>query len=68
MLDDLRQQTNIGFIEEETPLPEPPPPAYFLGMTPVQTFIITILVLFFACILSAVFLLVTGRVVPPFLY
>lgn len=67
MLDDLRQQASTGFEEKESPPMEPPPPARFLGMTPLQTFIIAFLILCITCILSAAFLLVTGRIVPPFL-
>ncbi len=67
MLDDLRQQTSAGFEEEEIPHQKPAPPTRFLGMTPVQTFIIAFLILFFTCILSAALLVVTGRIMPPFL-
>ncbi len=69
MLEDLRQQAN-DFLGPEEPPPPPsaPPPARILGMTPFQTFIVALLVLALTCLLSAACLLVTGRVVPPFLY
>jgi len=68
MIEDLRQQVNSTFDEEELPPPPPPRPAKFLGMTPFQTFFIALLMLLITCLLSASCLLVTGRVVPPFLY
>ena len=68
MLEDLRQQAHSTFEEDETPHPSPPRQARFLGMTPFQTFVIAVLLLFITCALSTVFLMVTGRVVPPFLY
>jgi hypothetical protein len=69
MLDDLRQQAaSTGFEEDEFSKPAYQRPTRFLGMTPVQTFIIAFLMLIITCILSAAFLLVTGRVVLPFLY
>ena len=66
MLDDLRQQASSSFDEEEVSPPAPPLPARFLGMTPFQTFVIALLLLFITCILSAACLLVTGRVDPTF--
>jgi hypothetical protein len=70
MLDDLRQQTSELFEHEEPPPPPPAPrpPARILGMTPFQTFIVALMLLVITCLLSASCLLVTGRVVPPFLY
>jgi hypothetical protein len=38
-----------------------------LGMTPVQRFVIAVLLLMMTCILSSFFLLVTERITPPFL-
>lgn len=68
MLDYLREQASAGFLEEEIPPPVPPQPMRFLGMTPAQTFIIAVLMLFITCILSTAILLVSGRVVLPFIY
>jgi hypothetical protein len=70
MLDDLRQQAN-EFIETEEPPSVPPstsPPPRILGMTPLQTFVVALLLLLITCLLSAACLMVTGRVVPPILY
>lgn len=39
----------------------------FLGMTPIQRFVIAVLLLMMTCILSSFFLLVTERIAPPFL-
>jgi hypothetical protein len=72
MLDDFREQAS-QFIDEEpaskqaasTPTPYR---TKFLGMTPVQTFIVAIMLLVITCLLSAFCLLVTGRIVPPGLY
>lgn len=45
----------------------PPRKQYFLGMTPVQRFVIAIMILLMTCILSSFLLLVTERIAPPFL-
>lgn len=72
MLDDFREQAG-GFNDLE-PADEPAPPAprqrrsKILGMTPLQSFIVALLLFLLACLLSSFCLLVTGRVVPPFLY
>lgn len=68
MLDDIRQQTNAQLEEEDLPPQKQAPRMKILGMTPPQTLIIATLMLFFACLLSAAVLIVTGRIVPPFLY
>lgn len=69
MLDDLRQQAGDGFYDEngETPAPRRRPPRRFLGMSPVQTFAVSLLLLLLTCLLSSACLLVTGRIAPPFL-
>ena len=68
MLDDLRNDASSFYDEEEyQELAEPQePPRYFLGMTPLQRFIIALLLLFATCIMSMFCLLVTERVVLPF--
>lgn len=69
MLNDLRQQAEPSFAEEETPPfgNLPPQKPKFLGMTPFQRFIVALLLLMAACILSSFCLLVTEKVVLPFL-
>jgi hypothetical protein len=70
MLDDLRQQASELFDQEEPPGPPPAPrpPSRLFGMTPFQTFLVAVMLLVITCLLSASCLVVTGRVVPPFLY
>ena len=74
MFDDFREQGSSFLDEpEEENLDEAPgrsekPRGQFLGMTPVQRFIITVMLLVITCLLSAFCLLVTQKVVPPFLY
>jgi hypothetical protein len=68
MLDDLRQQAADSFGDEELPPPPPPRSNRILGMTPLQTFIVALLLLILTCLLSSACLLATGRIVPPFLY
>lgn len=75
MLDDLRKQADEGdFIKEE---PEQDIYAFkdkprssqnfFLGMTPAQRLVIAAMLLMMTCILSALFLLVTDKIVLPFM-
>ena len=65
----LRQQANAAFDDEAEVYPaRPTRPFRILGMTPLQTFIIALMLLLITCLLSTFCLLVTGRVVPPFLY
>jgi len=68
MLDELREQADATSFEEETPLFEetPPPKKPFLGMQPWQRFVIALMILFMACILSTFCLLVTEKIVLPF--
>lgn len=81
MFDDFRQQAEESDFEEqaeETLVAQPAfadsfayrqePPRYFLGMTPVQRFIIALELFFIVCISGGFLLLVFERVVPPFLY
>lgn len=44
-----------------------PQKRYFLGMTPVQRFVVAVMLLIMTCILSSFFLLVSERIAPPFL-
>jgi hypothetical protein len=43
-------------------------PQYFLGMTPVQRFILSVELLFTVCLIGTLVLLVLERVYPPFLF
>jgi len=71
MLDDFREQAGSeAFIEEELPAVEERPrrPARrFLGMTPQQRFVISLMLLMITCILSSFCLLVTEKIYLPFL-
>ena len=72
MLDDfLREESDdtSNFLDEleETPQVEltPEPETGFLGMTPVQRFIISMLFFLMVVIIGAFFLLVTGIIAIP---
>ena len=69
MLDDFRSQADTPFFDEET---QPDYENYetqtrreFLGMTPVQRFVIAFMLLLITLLLSAFCLLVTGKVIFP---
>jgi hypothetical protein len=76
MLDNLREQAKESAFfkeEEESPKPEPKQPwrrprssGPFLGLTPVQRFILALMLFLMTCVLGAFCLLVTERVVLPF--
>jgi len=70
MFDDLREQADAAsvFDEAESPLPEVSSlgSKHFLGMTPAQRFVIALILLLAACVLSAFCLLVTEKIVLPF--
>jgi hypothetical protein len=72
MFDEFRQQANQSELDEEEelddslPPPLPPRSKRFLGMTPPQRFVISIILLMMTCILSVMCLLVTEKIVPPF--
>ncbi|HEY62002.1 MAG: hypothetical protein J7L73_04065 [Anaerolineales bacterium] len=70
MIDDLREKASGLEIEEKETTGEQlqPSPNIILGMTPVQRFVIAILLLLTTCILSTFCLLATGKIVPPFFY
>lgn len=75
MLDDLREQASDsdyfdaaeGSYDFEEVEEEPPyvPRRKFLGMTPVQRFVIAVMLLVVTCLLSTFFLLVGEIVVLP---
>jgi hypothetical protein len=72
MLDDLRQQSDDDFFSEEEDVyaykeTSVPASAQFLGMTPVQRFVIAAMVLLMVCILGSFFLLVSEKIYLPFL-
>ena len=69
MLDDLRKEADASEFEEETPVftEARPAPKPFLGMQPWQRFVIALMLLIMTCILSAFCLLVTEKVVLPFM-
>jgi hypothetical protein len=69
MLDDLREQAFASYEEEAAPpVEEIHRPPRFLGMTPIQTFIVAVLLLGITSLICVFGLLVTGKIVPPFLY
>jgi hypothetical protein len=80
MYDDLRQPGDKPLTEFEQPEEQQPGPkrasrrgyryaqARFLGMTAPQRFVIAVMLLMMTCLLGVFCLLVTQRIVPPFLY
>ena len=70
MLDDFREQADTStMFEDETSdaLEIEQKRRPFLGMTPVQRFVIALMLLVIACVLSAFCLIVTEKIVLPFL-
>lgn len=71
MLDDFREQANASAFEgqDETPAFDGPRRAdrSFLGMTPAQRFVVALIFLMVTCLLGSFCLLVTERVVLPFI-
>ena len=73
MLDNLRDQAASSQFEEAVPVQEemePPKPSrdQILRMNAQQRFILSMMLLCVVCLLGVMFLFVTGKVVPPFLY
>lgn len=72
MLDDLREQgADMEFLEEELDQPfkpADPEPNIILGMTPIQRFVVSVMILLMVMMISVFCLLVTGRIALPFLY
>jgi hypothetical protein len=72
MLDDLRGDGEFTEEEEEKDyeyqeaVVAVPPQSQFLGMTPVQRFVIAFLLLMMVCILGTFFLLITETFWLPF--
>ncbi len=71
MFEDFRKQ--MGNTPNDDQPPASPlegktqPVGRFLGMTPVQRFFIAIMLLVMVIILGTLFLLVTSKIVPPFM-
>ena len=71
MLDDFREQADTSTIYEDEAneaLEIDQKPRPFLGMTPVQRFVIALMLLVIACVLSAFCLIVTEKIFLPFIY
>jgi hypothetical protein len=72
MLDNLRDSANKSpfFQEEQSPPEEPETPKksenIFLGMTPVQRFILAVLIFMMTCVGGMFCLLITEKIVLPF--
>lgn len=69
MLDDLREQIGDSVFDDDDEelgsKEQKSAPAIFLGMTPVQRFVIAAMVMMIVCILSSFCLLVTERIALP---
>ncbi len=69
MFDNLREQANsTPFYEDEAQFqsvegtnPTSPSSSRFLGMTPMQRFVISVMVMMMVCLVGAMFLVVTGK-------
>ncbi|MFZ0531831.1 MAG: hypothetical protein WAM09_01525 [Anaerolineales bacterium] len=73
MFEDFRKQIeDASFTDEDqtekSPVENPfSEQRFFLGLTPVQRFIVALMLLMMTIILGVLFLLVTSKIVPPFL-
>jgi len=67
MFDDLRQEadSSMMFEDENSALEMQPKRRPFLGMTPVQRFVIALMMLVMVCILSSFCLIVSEKVMLP---
>jgi hypothetical protein len=69
MFDNLREQANsTPFYEDEAQFqsvegtnPTSPTSSRFLGMSPIQRFVISVMLMIMVCAIGAMFLLVTGK-------
>ena len=74
MLDDLREQASESefYMGDENEFEfnaantSRHPVVLFLGMTPIQRFVIAVMVLMMVCVLGSFFLLVTEKIYLPF--
>jgi len=71
MLDNLRESASQSpfFQEEQKPPEQKPSPGgkkggsgRFLGMTPVQRFVVALLLFFLVCVMGSFFLLITQKI------
>lgn len=70
MLDDFRNQANqTSYFDGDDIYKDPYPPVekHFLGLTPVQRFVIALMLFFIVCLLGSFTLLVTEKIVLPFI-
>jgi hypothetical protein len=71
MLEDFRAQANASSFDEDDQKAYEEPAVetrrHFLGMSPVQRFVIALMLLFLVCLLGSFFLLVTEKIVLPFI-
>ena len=74
MIDELRgNDDGMDFLEEEEQDPfafeeeEVAEQTLLLGMTPIQRFVIAVMILFMICLLSSFCLLVTEKITLPFM-
>lgn len=74
MFEDFRKQIDDSSFPDGEQTEEPAPKikvqdtVYFLGMTPVQRFILATMVLVITVLLGILFLLVTSKIVPPSMF
>jgi hypothetical protein len=71
MLDDFREQASTSpFFEDESfeEVELERPKKRFLGMTPAQRFVIALMLLMMTCLIGALLLVITERVVLPPLF
>jgi len=69
MFDNLREQANsTPFYEDEAQFqsvegtnPASPASSRFLGMTPMQRFVLSLMLMMMVCLVGAMFLVVTGK-------
>jgi hypothetical protein len=71
MFDNLRDEANSQPFFEDNQQPAepeavtmsaPPRSGRFLGMTPIQRFVIAVLIMFMVCVLGMMCLLITGKI------
>jgi hypothetical protein len=73
MFEDFRKQTEDASFPDDNQTEESPvknlfsEQRHFLGLTPVQRFIVAFMLLLMTIILGVLFLLVTSKIFPPFL-
>jgi hypothetical protein len=72
MFEDFRKQIDDSSFSDDDQtgelLDKDKDKGYFLGMTPVQRFILAFMLLIITTMLGVLFLLVTSKIVPPSMY